>query len=193
VDILKLIKERRTIRKYKDKCVPKEIIDKIIEAGRWGPSIIGIQPWRFVVVENKNVIEQISNIILAKSQKFEARSRLILSSTVKAISSCQLLIIVYNTKKFTELAEKFGKKHLKIGCFAEIEAISASIENMLIVAQEYGIGSAWLDTPLFFENLINKLVSEKDKLVAILTFGYPLEKTKRSSRKSLTEMIKYIK
>ncbi|MDD5081336.1 MAG: nitroreductase family protein, partial [Candidatus Omnitrophica bacterium] len=35
MDILKVIKERKTIRKYKDKPIPKEIIEKIIEAGRW--------------------------------------------------------------------------------------------------------------------------------------------------------------
>ena len=43
---------RRSIRRYEDKAVPKEVIDKLLEAGVWAPSGMNAQPWRFVVIEN---------------------------------------------------------------------------------------------------------------------------------------------
>ncbi len=64
---------------------------------------------------------------------------------------------------------------------------------MILVAESLGVGSCWLDTPLFCEKEINKLLGIKDeKLIAILTLGYPAEKGRRSKRKSLSETVRFI-
>ena len=55
MEILEIIKKRKTIRKYTDKPIPKEVLDKILEAGIWGPSVHGLQPWKFVVVTQGQV------------------------------------------------------------------------------------------------------------------------------------------
>ena len=56
MDVLKLIKNRQTVRKYKNSPISKNIIEQIIEAGRWGPSVHGFQPWRFIVITNMSLI-----------------------------------------------------------------------------------------------------------------------------------------
>jgi len=48
--ILRLIKGRRSVRKFKKKTVSKQIVEKILEAGRWAPSGLNNQPWRFMVL-----------------------------------------------------------------------------------------------------------------------------------------------
>ncbi len=63
MDILRLIKERYTVRKYLNKKIPKRKIDKIIEAGIWASSVHGFQPWRFIVITNDLFIKKISDII----------------------------------------------------------------------------------------------------------------------------------
>ena len=71
MDILEIIKRRASIRKYQDKPVPKEIIDKILEAGIWGPSVpsfLRIQPWKFVVIKNRSVIGFLSAILADKAK-----------------------------------------------------------------------------------------------------------------------------
>lgn len=53
------IQKRKSVRDYKDKSVPKEIVKKILEAGRVAPSASNIQPWHFIVVsdlESRKVI-----------------------------------------------------------------------------------------------------------------------------------------
>ncbi len=50
-DLLKIMKGRRSIRRFKDIPVPKDDITKILEAGRWAPSATNSQPWHFVVVK----------------------------------------------------------------------------------------------------------------------------------------------
>ena len=54
------IKGRRSVRAYTDEAVAKEHIEKVLEAGTWAPTGMAREPWRFVVVENKKLIEYIS-------------------------------------------------------------------------------------------------------------------------------------
>jgi nitroreductase len=53
---LDLVKNRRTIRRFKPDSIPDDYIDKIIEAARWAPSGYNSQPWEFVVLKDKKVI-----------------------------------------------------------------------------------------------------------------------------------------
>jgi nitroreductase len=56
---LDLVKNRRTIRRFKPDPIPDDYIDKIIEAARWAPSGYNSQPWEFVVLKDKKVIDKI--------------------------------------------------------------------------------------------------------------------------------------
>ena len=56
---LELVKERRTIRRFKPDPIPDEYVDKIIEAARWAPSGYNSQPWEFVVLKDKKLIDTI--------------------------------------------------------------------------------------------------------------------------------------
>jgi len=62
MDFLKILKERRSIRKYQKKEVPKEIIEDIIDCARFAPTAINIQPWEFIVITDKNKREKIADI-----------------------------------------------------------------------------------------------------------------------------------
>ena len=53
--IIKTIKARRSVRSYETKSVPRELLQTVIEAGNEAPSAMNSQPWRFVVVEDKEV------------------------------------------------------------------------------------------------------------------------------------------
>ena len=60
MELSKVIEQRRSIRKYKDKPVPKEKIMKILESGRIAPSASNRQPWHFIVVQNKEMIKKLA-------------------------------------------------------------------------------------------------------------------------------------
>lgn len=60
---LELVKNRRSIRRFRPDPVPGEYIDKIIEAARWAPSGYNSQPWEFVVVKDKKLKDAVCDII----------------------------------------------------------------------------------------------------------------------------------
>lgn len=198
MDLLELVKKRKTIRRYKEKVIPQKILDKIIEAGIWGPSVpsfLQIQPWKFIVIKDKEKIESLAGILKKKSRKASAGVNVMLSSAASIIGGAAAVILIYNSKDLDEKAARYKviySKFRRIIKTAQLCAISATIQNMILVAEYLGIGSCWLDTPLFCKNEINKFLGVEETLAGVLTLGYPAEEGKRSPRKSFNEMVKYI-
>ena len=60
-NIIDVIKSRRSIRKYLDKPISREIVDKLIEAAKWAPSGMNEQPWGFIVAQDKALIKELSD------------------------------------------------------------------------------------------------------------------------------------
>ena len=58
--VLETIKGRRSVRSYKDKPVPRGIIETIIDAGNWAPTGNNVQRWRFVVVQDAEYREKLT-------------------------------------------------------------------------------------------------------------------------------------
>src|SRR3989338_5927636 len=63
MELLKTLKERRSIRKYIDKSVPKEIIEDIIDVARLAATANNIQPWEFIVVTDQGTRKKLAEII----------------------------------------------------------------------------------------------------------------------------------
>jgi nitroreductase len=62
MDILKLIKTRRSVRAYQDKPIPKEDLDKILESAHLAPSAHNDQGYKFVVIKDKEKLKRIAEI-----------------------------------------------------------------------------------------------------------------------------------
>jgi len=62
MDVFEAIKNRRSIRKYKPKSVERELTLKLLEAARWAPSGGNIQPWKFLVIEDRSILEMVRKI-----------------------------------------------------------------------------------------------------------------------------------
>lgn len=198
MEVLKLIKKRKTIRKYKSKLVPRKLIHKIIEAGIWGPSVpsfLQIQPWRFVIVTNKKLKTELYKILFERSQQEGIGVNILLRSASDIVNSAQAVVLIYNSGDIQKYEKKFKIIYAKFAAIiakAELCAISAAVQNMILIAEELGIGSCWLDTPLFCKKEINKIININDELVAILALGYADEKGKRSPRKPISEAVKFV-
>ncbi|MGC8611235.1 MAG: nitroreductase family protein [Athalassotoga sp.] len=62
MEVIEAIKKRRSVRKYVDKPIPKEILVDIVDCGRLAPSGNNSQPWEFLVVTDKKDLEFLSKI-----------------------------------------------------------------------------------------------------------------------------------
>ena len=191
-DILRIIKNRKSIRVYEDRPVPKESLDKILEAGLWGPSIHHLQPWEFIIIEKSDLIKSISEIFVEKSKEINIPG-FFSGPTIRSLTNAKSLICVYNTGEVTDFAKMVDKKYIENSAIAELSAIAAAIQNMILTAESLGIGSCWLDAPLFCGDEINELLEVNHRVVALISFGYPAEAGRRAPRKSKEETVRFIR
>ncbi len=162
MDILELIKTRRSVRRFKNKDVSKEIIDNILEAGRWAPSGLNNQPWKFMVLVKE------AKDSLAECTKY--------SDIVKGADK---LIVVFFDKGDSYNRDK------------DLMAIGACIQNMLISIHSKGLGACWLGEILNQKTRLHKLLKTPKnlELAAVLALGFPLDFPRGPRRKKLKDLI----
>lgn len=186
------MRKRRTSRKFKQKTIPKVILNRILEAGRIAPSAHNSQPWFFVVLSNKEFKQKLQLNLMANTEKFVTSANIMLKKALEIMSQAPCVIFVYNTKVISRKLGFMGRPYTSIIDISEIQSIAAAIQNMHLVASALNIGFAWLVFPLLLEKQITKLLNTNYKLTAILALGYPLENAKPTTRKKLKEIVKFI-
>jgi len=190
-DILELIKKSGSVRKFTKKSIKQNIIKIIVEGGFWGPSLFGIQPWRFVVIRKRPIINKIASIVYMSSKKKPIAFAKLLEIAARIIMDSKVLIAIYINHRIKNGAAKYGVICMKKGWMAELLSAGASIQNMFLLSSSLGLGAVWLDAPTIFSHQINKSLNEKNELIAFLALGYPDQKIKRSYR-SYKQIVKFI-
>ncbi len=157
-DLLNIIISRRSIRKYLKKDLPGDIIETILEAGRWAPSGLNNQPWRFSVIRNTDVKNKLS----------------ILTNYSRIVKECNVCIAL-----FYDVSSGYNRDK-------DLMGIGACIQNMLLSAHSLGVGTVWLGEILKSKAEFAAILGIEDnyELAAVIALGYPDESPK-SSRKSM--------
>ncbi len=157
-DFFKILKTRRSIRKFSNKEVSKETILKIIEAGMFAPTAGNRQPWEFIVVDDKEIFDGIMEVHPHAQP---------LKTANKAIIIC-------------------GRKDLAVSFEYMLLDLGAVTQNMLLTIHSEGLGACWLGT-FPRENRMKK-ISEMCKLpenvipFSTIALGFPLETPKNPQR-----------
>lgn len=180
--MLELIKKTGAVRKFRNKDIPNSKVDKILKAGIWSFSVLGIQPWHFICIRNKIAINKIANLLYKKVSLVPRPLGIIVKLTAKTINNSNLLIAIYNNAAISLRLKKYGHRYVKRGYIAELQSIGGAIQNMYLEASSLGLGCVWVDSPTFFEKDINTILGEKKELVAFLVLGYSAEHARRSRR-----------
>jgi nitroreductase len=197
--VIENIKSRRSIREYKDKKIPKNLVKDIIEAGRYAPSSHNSQPWRFVVIEDKSVIKDLSDYIKIWFQKkllfgkiaglFHPRIKSEINSAKKRLLTDKDLFF-YGAPLLVLVCAKPGR--------FSIQDCSLASQNMMLAARSYGIGSCWIGFADLVVNKGRRLMSKLGvpkgyKIMAHLIFGYAVKfPDKAYPRKEEADVVKWI-
>ena len=160
--VMKVLLERRSVRKYTGDSVKEEDLRQILEAGRWAPSGLNNQPWRFMVIRDP-----------------EKRSRMAeLTKYSRIVNECDLCIAVF-------LNEESGYNRDR-----DLMGIGACIQNMLLAVHSLGLGAVWLGQIINRKDeLVSCLNSPPgNEPVAVIAIGVPGEKPEKS-RKEIDDLM----
>lgn len=162
MDTIEAIKSRRSVRAFTDENVSDEVVTQILEAGRWAPSGLNNQAWRFIIVRNPGTKIELSN----------------LTNYGPTIKIAPVLIVVF-----------LDKDHM-YNYVKDVQSIGACIQNMLLAIHSMGLGGVWLGEILKNKEIVNKVLEAPDflELMGVIALGHPVHKKMVSERKELDQL-----
>jgi len=161
---------RRSIRAYQEKPVNPEDIKTILTAATWAPSGNNLQPWKFaVIINDKALIKKLSALTIYEHW----------------VQTAPCLIAVFLDPESSE-GLAIPKLHMK-----HVQSIGAAIQNMLLVANDLGLGTCWIGEILKNEETLKTIleVPLNLELMAVISVGYPGNTIPKGKRKEVDESI----
>jgi nitroreductase len=171
-DFMDIIRGRRSVRSFTDAPVPEELLEEVLEAGRWAQSWANSQCWEVVVVKD--------DAVKAELQKTTPEG----NPSLNAVGSAPVVLALCGRKEKSGYykggpATKFGDWMLfDLGIFAE---------NMALAAHALGLGSVILG--LFDQDAGKKVLNlpEDTELAALMPMGYPNKESKAPPRREISD------
>ncbi len=160
MDVLEAIKTRRSIRKYEKRPVPEELLEKILEAGRWAPSADNAQPWNFILLRDEGVRREVARV--STYGKFLAEAPLGIAVVVDPQASTQPVADgAIATQNMLLAAHALGLGACYIGSYGTV-----------------------------YEEKAKKIlgIPENKRLLSLISVGFPTE-SRKSAREELREIV----
>ena len=158
MDAMQAILTRRSVRNYINKKVPEKIISEILNAAVSSPSAGNEQPWQFVIINKREILDEVT--------KFHPNAKMLLEAPL-AILVCGDLEL-----------EKF-KGYWMLDC-------SAATQNILLSARALGLGTCWLGIYPRDERItkIRKMMNLPENIIpfSLVSIGYTTSRQKKVER-----------
>jgi F420 biosynthesis protein FbiB-like protein len=196
-DTIDSLKDRRSIREYSPKKVPRKILNSVLEAARWAPSAHNAQPWRFVVIKDTSQKLRLANAMaehwkkdLAKNGFSRKKSEDRIKDSVERFSRTPTLIVACLT--MAEMNRYPDKRRQRIERIMAVQSVAVAIQNILLAAHIEGLGACWFCAPLFCPETVKKVLKIPSDLEpqALITMGYPVNRPSPQPRKPLDEIMR---
>ena len=189
MNTLDVIAARRSIRKFKDAPIPDALLETILCAGIQAPSGKNRQPWRFIVVKQDKRDEMCrimrQGIAEAKAEGEDSGSA---EWTVKVMEQAPVTVFIINPEgKRPWEAHDIGEMFQDV---VDIQSIGAAIQNMLLAAQDLGLGSLWICDVFYAYEPLCAWLGETGAMIAAVSFGYADESPIARSRKPFSEVVR---
>jgi len=165
LDVFEAVRKRRSIRQYKRVPVEDEKLLKVLEAARLAPSADNRQPWRFIVVKDPKVREE---LVRAHGKRWLAEAPIV-------IVACALPGEAW--------IRRDGEEYWKVD-------VAIAVEHMVLVAVDLGLATCWACS--FNETEVKNIlgVPGEARVVALLALGYPDEvKGEVAERRELKDVV----
>jgi nitroreductase len=192
MELFAAIQQRKSIRKFQEREISQDLLDKILESATLAPSGKNKQPWKFYVVRGEKRAEMV-----AEMQKGMLRLSEMSVNTGSARYSIRVLehapvtIFVFNPTGKHPL-----KKRNTLEVYqdiVDIQSIGAAIQNMCLTAVSLGLGSLWICDVFFGYEELCAWLGEEGQMIAAVSFGYPDHTPVKRPRKTIAEVTEYLK
>lgn len=170
MNLYELIQKRQSDRKYDSRPVDRDMVIICLEAARLAPSACNSQPWKFVVVDEPELLKEMASAAAGMGMnKFAAQAPVIVAVVLEKMNFTASIGSVIKDKEYSLLD------------------VGIAVEHFCLQATELGLGTCILGW--FDEKKVKKLLGIGNRRVPLLiTLGYAAGEHRQKSRKSLEEI-----
>lgn len=181
MELSQAIKERRSIRKFKDEAVSHEVLSEIVELARFAPSWKNTQVARYIVVEDKEAKEKLASDECTYNFAFN-------QNTIKGAAALVVLTYVEGRSGFDKDGSFSTPKEDRWQNFD----CGLAAMNFCLAAYEKGVGSVILG--YFDDKAIKEVIAipEGQSVGALIAIGYPDEAPAPTKRKEVADLLSFI-
>ena len=184
MELLEAVAARRSVRRYKDAPVPREVLEQLLETACWAPSAENMQPWYFVALTNEEDIrllyetmERVSEEMRPHLEALYPRHPRIVDQVVgflRCLGGAPVYVLVFLQQDYGAVRDSM------------LESTAAAIQNLLLAAHEKELGACWVNaaTGLGYGPALRELFAPgKGEFVSLVTLGYPDQSPRTPGRK----------
>jgi coenzyme F420-0:L-glutamate ligase / coenzyme F420-1:gamma-L-glutamate ligase len=194
-----VLRTRRSIRRYLERPVPRDVLENLLEAATCAPSAHNTQPWRFAVVTARAGKERLARSMgerLHADRTCDGDPPEVIAQDVARsfarITTAPVVVVVCLT---TEDLDRYpdARRHAAEHQMA-VQGVGMAMQNMLLAASAAGLGAAVMCAPLFCPDTVRAAcdLPMAWEPQALVTIGYPANDGKPSRRRPLADIVRYL-
>lgn len=196
---LELLRQRKSVRRFQEEPVPRELVEQVLEAATWAPSAHNRQPWRFAVLDapgpKARLAEQMGadfrRDLLADGIHPEQADAQVERSRQRIVQA-PVVIVASLDRTVEDVYPDTGRQAAERQMTAQGVAMAG--QNLLLAAGALGLGAVWVCAPLFAPETVRRTLDLPDNWIpqGMVLLGYPAKTPPRRPRLPLAEVVRFI-
>ena len=184
-----LVRKRRAIRRYEDRAIPDDLLERLLSTAMWAPSAHNRQPWRFAVLTSFASKDKLARAMGARLRQDRLRDgdapdtiERDVSRSYERISGAAAVILFFLS--MSDMDHYPDRRRNEAERQMAVQSVAMAVQNLWLLAAAEGLGACWLCAPLFVPDLVRETLAVPDDWEAqgLLTLGWPAEERTKTRR-----------
>jgi coenzyme F420-0:L-glutamate ligase / coenzyme F420-1:gamma-L-glutamate ligase len=191
-----LIRERRSIRRYRPVPVPDDVVRRVLEAARFAPSAHNRQPWRFAVLTRREPKERLARAMGARLREDrradgdpDDRIDRDVARSFARITGAPVVVVVCLT--LADMDRYPDRRRAAAEHLMAVQGTAMAVQNLLLAAHAEGLGACWMCAPLFCPEVVAQALGLPPdwQPQALVTLGFRADAGKVRPRRPIAELL----
>jgi nitroreductase len=204
MELKSAIETRTSVRVFSEEKIPIRDIKEMVRLAGLAPSVNNFQPWRYIAVLNKELLNRMADIVSEKIDKLPSSKSIAAANVKKQVTwfstffkDAPVVLMLVTRPYETVLESAVVLTHDEINVIRnhpDIQSAGASIQNILLAAVDMGYGACWLSGAMFAREEIEKMLKVKapEKVLAFVVIGKPRSEHKPKVKPNLADSLEII-
>jgi len=205
MEFKQVLETRSSVRVFTQEKINPDDLREIVRLGAMAPSVNNYQPWKFIIITNRELLQNMAKFVSEKIASLPANNSQNASNIISQVewfatffkeAPAVITLLMDKAETVLEKSVTLSPEEInRMRNFPDIQSAGACIQNILLAATNLGYGACWLSAPMMakddLENLLE--IPKSSSLMAFVAIGKALHPFKPKNRKNIDEILSWKK